>query len=173
MIDRRYPVGTFAEVVAQDTDYYADVAEIASFAERLGLLLEGLSPKQFTQHYREGSSWTIPTLVHHCADSHMHAYLRTKKALTEPGSEMPPYDETLTAELPDYAQPLEDSLLLLQGLHRRFAGLLGELSAEQRELEYFHLGQERAITVREVARTYAWHGRHHYAHIELAAFDPA
>ena len=171
-MDRRYPHGTYAEAIAQQSNYDADVAEIGGFAERLRQLLEGLSPKQLTQHYREGSTWTIPVLVHHCADSHMHAYLRTKKALAEPGAEMPAYNETLTAELPDYGLPIGDSLTLLTGLHARFAGLLSAIDRDARDLEYFHLGQQRAISVRELARTYAWHGRHHLAHMKLAAFDP-
>lgn len=170
-MDRRYPTGTMEAALAADTDYTADVKEIGSFPERVKSVLSGLSPKQLTQQYREGS-WTIPTLVHHCADSHMHAYLRTKRALTEEQPAVAPYDEGPTAELPDYTLPLDATLLLLSGLHTRFVGLLAGLTAEQRARQYLHTGQNRLFSVTEVARLYAWHGRHHLAHMKLAAFEP-
>lgn len=171
-LDRQYPVGTLADALAGASDYQADVAEIAGFAERLIALLAGLSPKQLTQHYRPGS-WTIPILVHHCADSHMHALLRSKKALTESVPEIGPYDEGLTATLADYTLPMEVSVQMLTGIHARFATLLASLSPAQQEREYLHLGHGRTFTVADIARTYAWHGRHHLEHIRLAAFDPA
>ncbi len=171
-MDRRYPTGTMAEALATPTDYIADVKEIGSFPERVKSVVTGLSPKQLTQQYRAGS-WTIPTLVHHCADSHMTAILRVKRALTETEARVDGYDEAATATLPDYTLPLDATLPLLVGLHARFVGLLAGLSEEQRLRTYFHTGEQRTFTVAEAARVYAWHGRHHLAHMKLAAFEPA
>ena len=171
-MDKRYPVGTFAEALATPTDYDADVREIASFLERVKTAVGGLSAKQLRQRYRPGS-WDISQVVHHCADSHATALLRVKRALTEDTPTIQGYDQDATAQLPDYGLPLAPSLALLEGLHARFAALLSAISPEQRRRAYFHAGEGRAFSVAEAARVYAWHGRHHLAHIKLASMEPA
>ena len=171
-MDLRYPVGTFAEALATATAYEEDVREIARFPERVKTAAGGLSPKQLTQRYRPGS-WDIRRVVHHCADSHLVALGRVRRALTQDGPRVDGYDEAATAELPDYTLPLAPTLALLTGLHARFAALLAALTPEQRRRTYFHTGEGRAFTVAEAARVYAWHGRHHLAHVELALTQPA
>ena len=171
-MDLRYPLGTFAEALATETVYEADVRDIAGFPERVKTAVGGLSPKQLTQRYRPGS-WDIRQLVHHCADSHLVAIGRVKRALTQDGPRVDGYDEAATAQLPDYTLPLAPTLDLLTGLHAHFAGLLAALTPGQRRRTYFHTGEARAFTVTEAARVYAWHGRHHLAHVKLALTQPA
>ena len=171
-MDKQYPVGTFAEALNAATDFDEDVREIAGFPERVKTAVGGLSAKQLAQQYRP-SSWDITQLVHHCADSHATALLRVKRALTEDAPTVQGYDQTATATLPDYGLPLAPTLELLTGLHAHFAGLLAALPTEQRARTYFHAGEQRAFTMTEAARLYAWHGRHHLAHIKLATFEPA
>ena len=171
-MDLRYPVGTFAEALSAPSRYDEDVREIASFPERVATAVEGLTPKQLTQQYRPGS-WDIRQVVHHCADSHLVALGRVKRALTQNEPRVDGYDEAATAELPDYTLPLAPTLALLSGLHAHFAGLLSALTVEQRRRTYFHTGEQRAFTVTEAARVYAWHGRHHLAHVKLALTQPA
>lgn len=171
-MDKRYPVGTFAEALATPTGYDADVREIGSFPERVKTAVGGLSAKQLTQRYRAGS-WTIQQVVHHCADSHATALLRVKRALTEDNPAVQGYDQAATAQLPDYGLPLAPTLRLLHGLHDHFAALLAAVSPEQRLRTYFHAGENRAFTVAEAARVYAWHGRHHLAHVKLATLEPS
>lgn len=170
-MDKRYPVGTFPEALATPTDYDADVREIGSFPERVKTAVGGLSAKQLSRRYRPGS-WTIQQVVHHCADSHATALLRVKRALTEEGPTVQGYDEAATATLPDYGLPLAPTLQHLDGLHVHFAALLAALTPEQRLRTYFHAEQQRAFTVAEAARVYAWHGRHHLAHVKLATLEP-
>lgn len=171
-MDKRYPVGTFSEALAAATEYEADVREIAGFPERVKTAVGGLSAKQLTQRYRPGS-WTITQVVHHCADSHATALLRVKRALTQDAPTVRGYDEAATARLADYGLPLTPTLAWLEGLHAHFAALLAAATADQRQRTYFHAEQHRAFTLAEAARVYAWHGRHHLAHVKLATLEPA
>ena len=170
--DPRYPLGTLAEALAAPPhDYEHCVWTIARFPREVRNLVEGLSPKQLRRQYRPGS-WSVRQVVHHCADSHQHAMMRVKWALTAAdGGELPRvagYDEAATAELADYELELEPTLDLLDGLHARFAHLLGSLDEEQQARSYFHLGHGRAFSVADTAVMYDWHCRHHLAHVRLA-----
>ena len=166
-MDPRYPIGTSEEALAKPLDYETARAEIAAFPQRLRERLRALTDQQLRAQYRPGS-WNVRQLVHHCADSHMHALLRTKRALTEPEARIHGYLQAPTATLPDYTLPVEPSLLILDGVHAHFAALLAALTSEQCDRGYFHAENQRAYRIPEIAALYAWHGRHHLAHIELA-----
>jgi hypothetical protein len=95
----------------------------------------------------------------------MNAYIRLKLALTEEEPTIKPYEEGLWAELPDSQEtPVEVSLSLLEFLHLRWDVLLGSLQPKgfARRLRHPVLG---TMTVDNLVHHYAWHGRHHVAHI--------
>ena len=167
----RYPLGTLAEALADPPhDYDHCVWTIARFPREVRNAVEGLSPKQLGRRYRPGS-WTVRQVVHHCADSHQHAMMRVKWALTAAPGEIPKvsgYDEAACAELADYALDLEPTLCLLDGLHARFAAVLGALDEEAQARSYYHRGHGRPFSVAETAVMYDWHSRHHLAHVRLA-----
>jgi hypothetical protein len=103
--------------------------------------------------------------VHHLPDSHMNAYVRFKLALTENEPTIKPYAENLWAQLPDsQSTSLETSLVLLDSLHDRFVRLLRSLTPEQWKRSFRHpeLG---VVPLEKNLALYAWHGRHHVAHI--------
>lgn len=166
-INRRYPIGTMFEAIGGDIDYDACVKSIGRFPSALRQRVEGLSKAELALMYRE-NSWDIKTLVHHCADSHMHALLRLKWALSEDIPEIKGYDEGITATFQDYLISIETSLSLLSGLHARMEHLLLSLSPAERNRMYLHTGHNETFTIKETAAMYAWHGQHHLAHIDLA-----
>lgn len=169
-IDRRYPIGTMQDALAGPLDYEACVASIGNFPATLHQTVAGLAPSQLSSQYREGS-WDVRTLVHHCADSHVHAFVRIKLALTEDEPSVLAYNEGLTATLPDYEVDLEHTLHLLAGLHARLAHLLAHIQPKDRCRRYFHLGHKKTFTIEQTAAMYAWHGTHHLEHIRLALAD--
>ena len=78
--------------------------------------------------YREGG-WTAAQVVHHMADSHMNAYIRTRFALAEDHFTVKPYDEVRWAQFPDaQSTDVAPSLAILDGLHARWAALLRTLT---------------------------------------------
>jgi DinB superfamily len=165
MDDLRYPVGKFdfpKSVSAQDLTEFID--QIAETPSRMRAALAGLSESQLDTPYRP-EGWTLRQLAHHVPDSHMNSYVRYRLALTEDEPVVKPYDESRWAELPDArSMPVEPSLLLLEYLHARWVPLLRSLSASEWKRNFRHpdLG---LVSLEKNAALYAWHGRHHVAHI--------
>jgi hypothetical protein len=139
------------------------VAAIAELPMRMRAAVAGLTDAQLETPYRPGG-WTVRQVVHHVADSHLHAYIRLKFALTEEQPTIKPYDQDAWAALPDCRLPIEASLALLDGVHARWAALYRSLAPEQFE-RVFHHPETGLVTVDGQLQLYAWHSRHHVAHI--------
>lgn len=165
MTDPRYPVGKYER---RDTltpgERTSMIAEIAETPKRMRKAIAGLTDAQLDTPYREGG-WTVLQVVHHVPDSHVNAYTRFKLALTEEHPTIRPYDEAKWAELSDSRDtPIETSLTLLESLHDRWTHLLRAISADdyRRTLNHPDSG---VMSLDMVLTLYAWHGRHHVAHI--------
>jgi DinB superfamily len=165
--DPRYPIGRFQpEVGLSDSRREELISAIEALPLRLQEAVAGLSEKEWATPYREGG-WAVRQLVHHIADSHMNAYVRFRLALTEDTPTIKPYLEGRWAELPDVATtPPEVSLVLLEALHRRWVDLLRALPTESFQREVYHPEMEKKLTLEFLLGLYAWHCRHHVAHIE-------
>ncbi|MBC7909010.1 MAG: putative metal-dependent hydrolase [Pyrinomonadaceae bacterium] len=166
MTDLRFPVGEFQ----LDDDNLTDeqrqqfIQEIAETPARLREAVEGLSDEQLDTPYRP-DGWTVRQVVHHVPDSHLNNYIRVKFALTEDEPTIKPYDEAVWAEMADsVATPIEVSLTLLESLHARWIVLLNSLSPEDFK-RVFHHPERGAVSLNMNVALYAWHGRHHVAHI--------
>ena len=162
--DLRFPVGRFIrpEKVSLDERIYA-IAEIAELPSQLRNAVDDLDDEQLDTPYREGG-WTVRQLVHHIADSHMMALIRIRLALTGDWPTIPPYDEKAWAMMHDYAGPVEWSLELIESLHARWVMLLQSLLDDQWQCGFKHPDMG-PMTVEISTLTYAWHSRHHVAHI--------
>jgi uncharacterized damage-inducible protein DinB len=165
MEDPRYPIGKFKPTPEYDAAHRAQhIEDIAQTPTRLADAIRGLKPAQLDTPYREGG-WSVRQLIHHVADSHMNSYIRFRLALTENEPSIKPYEEQLWAELPDArtAAP-EISLALLEPLHERWVMLLRSLAEPDWSRTFRHpdLGP---VTLNNALQLYAWHGRHHVAHI--------
>ena len=125
----------------------------------------GLTPAQLDTEYRP-AGWTVRQVVHHVPDSHMNAYLRTHWILSEEKPTIKPYDQAVWAEFPySRTAPIETSLDLLEALHARWVVVLHSLNAEQWRRRYHHPEEKRDFILSDLLQTYAWHSRHHLAHI--------
>ena len=163
--DPRYPIGKCPKPTEQTPEQRrASIAIIAALPENLRSAVQGLTDKQVDTPYRE-DGWTIRQVVHHVADSHINAYVRTRLALTEDWPTIKAYDEKLWAELSDARTlPVEVSLHLLEPLHRRWVTLFQSLTEDQWQRGYVHSENGRQ-KLADVLQVYAWHGRHHVAHV--------
>ena len=163
--DPRYPIGTFQYAGASsESARRSFIDEIAETPLRMQEALHGLSEEQLDTPYRSGG-WTVRQVAHHVPDSHLNAYVRLKLALTEEHPVIKPYDEAQWAALPDAREaPVAISVTLLTALHQRWTLLLRALAPADFERRFLH--PERGVmTVDELVALYAWHGRHHVAHI--------
>jgi hypothetical protein len=163
-MDLRYPIGKFdyeGEPTIEVLERWIKEIEEAPF--QLSEAVKGLNNKQLDTAYRP-EGWTIRQVVHHIADSHLNSYLRFKLALTETNPTIKLYDEGKWAELPDSQLPVDVSLKLIKALHSRWVCLLRSLKPDELGKTFQHpeLGKvQLSINI----GIYAWHGRHHIAHI--------
>jgi hypothetical protein len=163
-IDPRYPVGKCPDLkIISADERIGAVATLAELPEQLRNAVEGLSATQLNTPYRPGG-WTLRQVVHHVADSHMNAFVRVRLALTEDWPTVKAYDEAAWATLHDMVAPVEWSLELVESLHARWVMLLQSLNEEQWQRGFKHPDMG-PCTVEVAALQYAWHSRHHVAHI--------
>ncbi|HSF16427.1 MAG TPA: putative metal-dependent hydrolase [Vicinamibacteria bacterium] len=163
--DVRYPIGPFRfpETISDD-DRESLVNRIAETPSKLRAAVSGLDENQLATPYRPGG-WTVRQVVHHLPDSHLNSYVRFKLAVTEDEPTIKAYDEALWADLSDAKDAaVEVSLDLLESLHERWVYFLRSLTPDlyRRRFRHPELG---TITVDQNIALYAWHGRHHVAHI--------
>ncbi len=165
MKDPRYPIGKFQGMPGYDPVARGEfMRQIEETPARLRDAVNGLSERQLNHPYREGG-WTVRQVVHHLPDSHMNSYIRFKLAVTEDEPTIKPYNEGQWAMLHDATTvDVEVSLALLEALHRRWVVFLRSLNDAQFSRAFRHpeLG---IITLDQNLALYAWHGRHHVAHI--------
>ena len=140
------------------------LAEIAATPEMLREAVHGLNDDQLDTPYRPGG-WTVRQVIHHVADSHMHSNIRMRFALTENQPTIMPYPESVWAQMPDARLlPVDVSLTLLDSLHRRWVALLKSLSEDDFARTFRH-PEIGVVRLDDSLASYAWHGRHHTAHI--------
>ena len=164
--DLRYPIGAFRfDGEGSPARRQQWMTEIGAAPAQLRAAVDGLTPAQLDTPYRD-NGWTVRQVVHHIPDSHLNAYTRIKLALTEDEPTIKPYEEARWAELPDArGGEIEPSLRLLESLHQRWLLLLRQLSSSDFDRRFRHPEHGRIFGLNEVLAMYAWHGRHHVAHI--------
>ena len=165
MKDLRYPIGRFEHSgLVSGRDLSTWIGQIEVLPEQLRQVVVRLSDEQVDTVYRPGG-WTIRQVVHHLADSHTNCYVRFKWALTEEEPTIKTYDERRWAELVDYRLvPVQTSLDFLSLLHERWVVLLRALTPDQLSRRFVHPESGPSELAWNVGN-YAWHGRHHLAHI--------
>lgn len=169
--DRRYPVGTFAYTSAVTPELRQEsIRAIAEMPRRLRSAVAPMTDRQLETPYREGG-WTVRQVVHHVVDSHINAYVRFRWAMTEDAPTLKAYDEKAWAELPDAKTArVALSLDLLGALHARWVTLLEAMGDEDFARIIVH-PESGPQPLDRFLQLYAWHGRHHLAHVLLVA-DP-
>jgi hypothetical protein len=165
----KYPIGQAPSIKEPSRIELEEwIGVIEKFPSLISELTKGITKEQLSLQYRPGG-WSIKQVIHHCADSHMNSFIRFKLALTEELPSIRPYFEDRWAELFDgTSDEIDDSLLLLQGLHSRWGKLLRKLTSEELQMEFKHPEHGTRFTLAENIGVYAWHSQHHLEHIKLA-----
>ncbi len=164
-MDPRYPIGKYTPPQeATPALRRQAIDSIAGTPAKLKAALSGLHDAQLDTPYRDGG-WTVRQVAHHVPDSHLNAYVRFRLALTENQPTIKPYEEARWAELADAkSAPVAVSLALLEPLHDRWVRLLRSLTASDFARTFVH-PEHGVRTLDWMLFLYAWHGRHHTAHI--------
>lgn len=165
MNDPRYPIGRYQPKPFSESQKLEWLNNIRQLPTELEYAILNLDAGHLQSPYREGG-WTIQQLVHHVADSHINAYARFKLALTEENVAVKSYEEQLWAELDDVQKiPVNVSITLLHALHARLYAAIKDLSFEQWNRTLQYPGKSEPVTIWFLLGMYAWHGKHHMAHV--------
>lgn len=162
--DLSFPIGKYDKNLEISSELRKQfISEIADLPNNLRESVKNLNDEQLDTPYRP-DGWTIRQVVHHVGDSHMNSFIRFKLALTEDNPTIRPYAEDLWAQTAEYKLPVDVSLDLIDAVHQRWTTLLESMSDEHfaRTLTHPETG---AWTLENQLGLYAWHGKHHAAHI--------
>ena len=165
-VDPRYPIGKFQWSGGEATanERAERIAQIAACPAGMRAAVQGLDDAKLDTPYRDGG-WTVRQVVHHVPDSHMNAYVRFKLGLTEDTPTIKPYEENSWAQLPDSrTAPIGMSLDILESVHARWVLVLRAVRDADfaRKINHPESGVQ---TLDRMLALYAWHGRHHIAHV--------
>ncbi len=166
----RYPVGKYApptNPTALEIKEWID--EIKALPDLVEKEIVTMSPSDMKKPYRP-DGWNSTQVIHHLADSHMNSFVRFKLSMTEDHPTITPYLENEWAKMPDENElDARVSLELLKALHTRWTYMLDRISLEDLQSRgYFHPEQKRVVPLVNAVALYAWHCRHHLAHIRIA-----
>lgn len=163
----RYPIGRF-----QPKDSYTSeeisgfITAIKTAPEKIETAFKKLTAAQLEKPYRP-DGWTARQVLHHLADSHMHAYIRFKWTLTEETPTIKAYNEKRWADTYEITQDPALSVALLKALHAKWVTLLKALTAADLEKGFTHPETGKLIKLNRLIATYAWHGEHHLGHLNI------
>lgn len=164
--DPRYPIGQYEPKpfsIPQKVEWLADIKFLPLLVENAIL---NLDEAQLHTPYREGG-WTVHQLVHHIADSHINAYCRFRLGLTEDNPTIKPYDENKWVQLHDVEKlPVNISITILHAVHSRLYETLKYVKDDDwNNRTVFHPEHKKTMRLWFLLGMYAWHGKHHVAHI--------
>ncbi len=163
--DLKYPIGKYIAQPFSEKLLGEWLIDIRNLPQHLENAILNLDEVQLDTTYRDGG-WTLKQVVHHVADSHMNAYIRFKLGLTEDNPTIRPYDEAAWAEMNDtHELPVNISLTLLHALHVRWYEILRHLTETDLNRTIFHPEHKKEMTLWYLLGMYAWHSRHHTAHV--------
>ena len=165
----KFPIGKYTPVSNPNKAQLQQwINNIALFPSEVDNLIRDIAPEKLSWRYRP-QGWMVKQVIHHCADSHMNSLIRFKLALTEDAPIIRPYYEDRWAELEDSkTDAIEESVMLLHGLHSKWTRLLKSLTTEQLEMVFIHPENGDEMKLVDNIGMYSWHCNHHLAHMKNA-----
>ena len=165
MDDLSYPIGKYIEQPFSQRQLKEWLLDIEVLPKALEYSITNLDAAQLEEPYRP-DGWNSREVVHHVADSHINAFMRFKLALTEDNPTIKPYNQQAFTELSDVKNiPINVSLTLLHALHARMLEVLKNVKDDEWTRTVVHPEYGKQMSVWYLLGQYAWHGKHHTAHI--------
>ena len=92
--------------------------------------------------------------------------MRFKLALTEDNPTIKPYNQEAFTQLSDVKNiPINVSLTLLHAIHARMLEVLKNIKTDEWNRTVVHPEYGKVMSIWYLLGQYAWHGKHHTAHI--------
>lgn len=167
--DFRYPIGKEEELPEYEKPFdealkHQLLFEIKTLPAHIENAIQNLDASQLATPYR-ANGWTLNQVVHHLADSHINAYVRFKLGLTKNNPVIKTYEQSLWADLSDTNLPVNISITLLYALHARWYQLMFDMTNDDWQKTIYHPERKMKISLWQLLKSYAWHGKHHTAHV--------
>jgi hypothetical protein len=164
-MDLRYPIGEYTPAPFSNELKVERLADLKFLPGLLEKAIENLDEAQLNTPYRDGG-WTVKQVAHHVSDSHMNALSRLKFTITEDNPTVMGYDESKWAATVEYTElPINISLTMIHTLHQKLVALFSKLTEEEWKRTYIHSQSKKQFDLWYLLGMYAWHGKHHVAHI--------
>jgi len=161
-----YPIGEYIEQPFSSEELRKRLIDIRFLSNHVENAITNLDEHQLDTSYREGG-WTVKQVIHHLADSHMNAYIRSKLALTENNPIIKPYDQDAWAEtIENKNLPVNISITLLHALHLKWHELFSNLKPLEWDRTVVHPEYNRQMSLWYILGLYTWHSKHHVAQIQ-------
>jgi uncharacterized damage-inducible protein DinB len=161
----QYPIGKYVPQDYSEKLKNEWLSDIMLLPNQIETAVANLDAQQLQTPYRDGG-WTVHQLVHHVADSHMNGYIRLKNGYAEMSPTIMIYDEKIWANLNDVKKlSIDISVTLLYSLHRRWQEFMICFTEQDFQKTVFHPEYNKKMTLWYLLGLYAWHGKHHVAHI--------
>jgi DinB superfamily len=165
MEDLSFPIGKYIEQPFSETQLKEWLLDIEILPKALECAITNLDAVQLEVPYR-ADGWNSRQVVHHVADSHMNAFIRFKLGLTEDNPTIKPYNQDAWVLLSDVQNvPINISLTLLYAVHARMHQVLKNIKEDEWSRTIVHPEHNKQMTLWYLLGMYAWHGKHHTAHI--------
>lgn len=143
-------------------------ARIESYGRAHRQLTEALAgfPREMWQYRPAPDDWTIHEIIVHIADSEVSSYVRCRRLLAEPGSEVLGYDEAKWARDLDYhRQSPDDALELFKWLRHKSYDLIKDQPETVWTNTVLH-SESGPMTMDDWLETYERHIPEHIAQME-------
>lgn len=164
-MDLRYPIGQYEPQPFSNELKEERLAGLKFLPGLLERAIENLDEAQLNTPYRDGG-WTVKQVIHHVADSHMNALSRVKFTLTEDNPTIMGYDEEKWAQTAEYTQlPINVSLTMIHTIQQKLFVLYANVKDHEWTRTYIHSHSKKQFDLWYLMGMYAWHGKHHTAHI--------
>jgi len=166
MADLRFPIGKYSPPETITEEHVAGwIEDIKQYPQTIRSLVEGMTEEQLNTPYRP-DGWTVRQVVHHTSESHLNSIIRFKWGLTEDEPKIKAYNQTEWAETADVNEtPIELTLDFLDLLHAKWVLLLSSIKGDQWKRGILHPETGTRMQLDWLAGMYAWHGKHHAAHV--------
>ena len=129
----KYPIGKFEFYDTHDIDknkVSKNIKILDQFHAKLKNELNKIPSNYLNKPYRDGG-WSIYKLIHHLADSHMHAYIRCKYAYISDKIRIMDYVPDEWANTEDCSfENINYSLIIIKGIHKRWVSFFSKLKNE-------------------------------------------
>lgn len=163
----KYPIGRFEmpkKIFDEDVQDYIEI--LGNLPTELAKTIENYDDEKLNTPYRE-NGWTVQQVITHVAEAHSRAYVMFKRGLEENKIIIKLHHEKKMKDLGDIQNnAVQTAVQTIYNAHQSWVLDLKYLSEQELKLTFFYPDAGRQMTLPAFLAIFAWHSKHHFAHIK-------